>query len=235
MARVSAELISRHFGTWEHPYRSFEKLVDSNLGRGATLVDVGCGRTAPVLRKYSGKGLTLIGIDCVEFSEAIPGIELHNADICRSGLGDEVANVVMARSVMEHVREPEHALSEIRRILKPSGCFIFLTANRWDYASMLARLVPNRLHPWLVRATEGREEEDVFPTAYRCNSRGQISSLAQKAGFEIRSFEYLGQYPNYLLFNRWAFLAGTAYEKAIARYESLHWLRGWLLVCLQKK
>ena len=234
MARVDDELIQRHFGTWEHPYRTFERTIDEHLRPGATLVDVGCGRNAPVLCKYRGRGFRLIGLDPVASESPTPEVEIYAADICHSGLSDGIADLVMARSVMEHVREPDSAFEEINRILKPNGRFVFLTANRWDYASLAARLVPNALHPLVVKLTEGRQEEDVFPTAYKCNSRRQIRHLAQEGGFELEKFEYLGQYPNYLLFSRWAFLAGTFYEKTIARVRALNGLRGWLLVSLRK-
>ena len=60
---------------------------------------------------------------------------------------------------------------EFNRVLKPGGRAILLTPSKYDYVSIIARFMPNRLHGKLVNATEGRAEEDTFPTHYRANSR----------------------------------------------------------------
>jgi len=234
MTAVPRSLIDKHFGDWEHPYQRFEREVATRLQPGATLLDIGCGRDAPVLRKFVGRQLRLIGIDTVGFPNAIEDIELLPNDVTASGLPDNSIDVAMARSVMEHVVEPYRAYQEIFRILKPGGHFIFLTANSWDYASLIARAVPNRWHPWIVRRVEGRAEEDVFPTAYKSNTRRQIQRLARDTGLRIDQFEYLGQYPSYFLFSEPLFLAATAYEKMLARFPFLHCLRGWILAVLRR-
>jgi SAM-dependent methyltransferase len=141
---------------------------------------------------------------------------------------------VISRSVMEHVTDPAAVFSEIYRILKPGGHFIFLTANLWDYASLIAKTVPNRWHPYIVAKTEGRNECDVFPVAYRANTRRAISKWARSAGFDTISFRYLGQYPSYFMFNGFLFLLATGYEKLISKTSALQCLQGWILVTLQK-
>jgi SAM-dependent methyltransferase len=234
MRKPAEPLIEKYFADWEHPYRRFQREVDELLRPGSTLLDVGCGRTAPVLQRYRNRGYQLIGIDCVDFTVSFPDIALKKRAIENTGLPDASVDVVMARSVMEHVRTPAVAYAELRRILRPGGRFVFLTANKWDYASVIARLVPNRLHGRIVRFTEGRAEEDVFPTAYESNSRSDIVSLAAESGLNVDSIVFLGQYPNYLLFSKALFLVGTAYEKLIARYTPLHPLRGWILATLAR-
>jgi len=224
----------RFFGGDEHPYRTFEHEVRRALQSGGSLLDVGCGRSAPVLRKYSGIAGRLTGLDLVEFNGLIEGVELRNGSISDTGLDGNSFDVVMARSVMEHVADPVAAFQEVSRVLAPNGTFVFLTANFWDYASIVAKAVPNRLHPWIVERVEGRAPEDVFPVEYRCNTKSRIRRLASDSGLRIERLDYLGQYPAYLLFNGPLFLAGTAYEKLIGRFSSLHWLRGWILAVLKK-
>ena len=142
--------------------------------------------------------------------------------------------LVMSRSVFEHLDDPAAVYREFARILKPGGRVVFLTANMWDYATLLARLVPNRLHPGIVAKVEGREEEDVFPVRYRTNTRKAVSRLAASSGFEVEDFRYLGQYPNYFMFNAALFLAGTAYDKLLERVDALRFLRSWILVTLRR-
>lgn len=234
MSALAQRLKEKYFAGAEHPYRIFEREVERYLSPEHTLLDAGCGRTAPVLVKYKGKARRLIGVDLVEFASSIPGVELLRNGLENIPLEDESVDLVISRSVMEHIRDPFAIYSEISRILKPGGHFIFLTANLWDYASLIAKLVPNKFHPWIVSKTEGRQEHDVFPTQYRTNTLGATKKFAWQTGFEIVSFDYLGQYPSYFMFNGALFFLATGYEKLISRFETLRFLRGWILAALRK-
>ena len=234
MTALAERLRVKYFGRDEHPYRRFERDVERLLQPSATLLDAGCGRTAPVLSKFQGKAARLIGIDVVDFSADIRGVELHRTDLAATGLESASVDLIMSRSVMEHVSDPMAVYSEFARVLRPGGHFVFLTANFWDYASLIAALIPNRFHPWIVARTEGRAEQDVFPIEYKSNTRHAIQRSAQAAGLQVERFEYLGQYPCYFMFNGALFMAATAYEKVIASWRRLHWLRGWILCTLRK-
>jgi SAM-dependent methyltransferase len=234
MTALAERLRQKYFGSEEHPYGTFEREVERYLHPESTLLDAGCGRTAPVLRKYRDKAKRLIGVDLVEFDPAVRGIELLNRDLGKIGLPDGCVDLVMSRSVMEHVEDPLAVYSEINRVLRPGGHFIFLTANLWDYASLIAKLVPNRFHPWIVSRVEGRQEHDVFPIQYRTNTCSAVKNFAGRTGFDVVSFRYLGQYPCYFMFNGALFFLATGYEKLISRTEALRFLRGWILVVLKK-
>jgi ubiquinone/menaquinone biosynthesis C-methylase UbiE len=233
MSELAQRLKDRHFQQ-DHPYQIFEREVDARLQPGHTLLDAGCGRAAPILAKYRGRARRLIGVDLVDFDESVEGLELYHCDLGAIPLEDNSVDLMMARSVMEHVTDPARVYREIYRVLKPGGHFIFLTANLWDYASIIAAAIPNRFHPWIVSKTEGRAEHDVFPVAYRTNTRGAVNKWAKQAGFEIVSFRYLGQYPSYFMFNGFLFLLATAYEKLIDKVSALNFLQGWIFVTLRK-
>ena len=234
MTELAERLLERYFGDDEHPYITFERRVEALLSPEHTLLDAGCGYTAPVLVKYRGKARRLIGIDLVEFPAGVDGVELRRGDLARTGLEDSSVDVAMARSVMEHVTDPRAVYAEMHRILRPGGYFVFLTGNLWDYAALAACAVPNRFHPWIVRRTEGREEFDTFPTAYKTNTRRAVNKWSAGAGLDVVSFEYLGQYPSYFMFNGALFLVATAYEKLLRRFRALACLQGWILVVLRK-
>jgi SAM-dependent methyltransferase len=233
MTALAERLRDRYFCE-DHPYRIFEREVERCLRPDHTLLDAGCGRTAPILSKYRHKARRLIGIDLVDFAGADEALELYRCDLSAMPLDDGCVDLVMARSVMEHVTDPAAVYRECHRVLKPGGHFIFLTANLWDYASLIATAIPNRFDPWIVAQTEGREEHDVFPIAYRTNTRGAVEKWARLAGFEIASFRYLGQYPSYFMFNGFLFLLATGYEKIISRIAALNVLQGWIFVILRK-
>jgi SAM-dependent methyltransferase len=235
MSSLANRLRVRFYGSEIHPNKAMELRVESMLEPEVrVLLDAGCGRTAPVLRRFLGRVDRLIGVELVEFTDVPPGIETHNTDLARIPLPDESVDLIMSRSVFEHLTEPDSVYRELARILRPGGRVVFLTANMWDYGTLVARMVPNRFHAKIVKVVEGRNEEDTFPTAYRTNTRRDVQRLSAAAGLQVTGFEYLSQYPNYLMFNGALFFLGMCYEKLISRVEALRFLRGWILVTLQK-
>jgi SAM-dependent methyltransferase len=234
MTTLSETLQRKYYANNLHPYRIYEQRVGHLLTPRAVLLDAGCGRTVPVLRKYLGRAQRLIGVELVDFTDVPPGIEAYNADLSNMPLADASVDLIMSRSVFEHLTDPESVYREFARVLRPGGAVVFLTANMWDYGTLVARLVPNRFHARIVKQVEGREEEDTFPTAYRTNTRADVERLAASSGMAVESFDYLSQYPNYLMFNGALFFLGMCYEKLISRFEILRFLRGWILVTLRK-
>ncbi len=228
------QLRERWFGADVHPYRQLEARVSATLAPGATLLDAGCGRTAPVLTKFRPRAGRLVGIDLVEFASDVAGCELYRRDLSDIGLENDCVDVIYSRSVFEHLDEPAAVLAEFRRILRPGGRCLVLTANLWDYATVIARVVPNRLHAGIVERTEGRAREDVFPTRYRCNTRRAVGRQAAMAGLTVDRFEYVGQYPAYFAFRPLFFTLAARYELLLRRHEQLRPLLGWILFELVK-
>lgn len=233
---LTERLRERWFGDDEHPYTTYERRVRSLLRPEHTLLEAGCGYGAEMLRRMEGLAARRIGLDLVEFRSGADagGIELVRTDLARSGLADASVDLVISRAVLEHLARPLEDFREVARILRPGGHFVFLTANLGDYASWISLAVPNRLHPLIVRLTEGRDEADTFPAYYRCNSRRALQRLGRASGLELASLEYLGQYPAYFMFNPVLFTLASGYEKLVSRFEALRFLRGWLLGVLRK-
>lgn len=234
MSRLSNYLLAKFYKSEDHPYRIFERCVMAQLSPDRVLLDAGCGRTMPVLRQYRGHARRLIGVELVDFTEQIEGIESIKSDLANIPLPDASVDIIMSRSVFEHLVDPESVYRELNRILRPGGQLIFLTASCWDYATLIAKMVPNRFHAKIVAKVEGRAEEDVFPTAYKTNSHADVKRLAAQSGFRIEALSYLSQYPNYLMFNGVLFFLGMCYEKLVANISLLAPLRGWILVRLVK-
>jgi SAM-dependent methyltransferase len=233
-ARQVEALRERWFGGDLHPYRQLERRVAEVLTPGATLLDAGCGRTAPVLSRFRATAGRLIGIDLVEFAADVPDCELHRRDLAETGLAGDSVDVIYSRSVFEHLDEPAAVLGEFRRILRPGGRCLVLTASLWDYATLIARIVPNRFHARIVARTEGRAPEDVFPTRYRCNTRRAVGRHAAAAGLAVDRLEYVGQYPAYFAFNPFLFTMASRYELMLRRHRRLRPLLGWILFELVK-
>ena len=229
-------LIDRHFPPDSHPYRRLEAAVDGGLSPEATVLEIGCGRTAPVLKRLKGKAKNLIGIEVVDFTVADPALQLLTRDVAdMHGIPDSSVDLAFSRSVMDHVPDAEGAFREIARVLKPGGRYVFLTPSLYDYGSLVAAMIPNSLHPWIVRRVEGRAEQDTFPTQYQCNTKRRIRRLASDHSLNIAQFEFLGQYPNYLKFNTFLFRMGCWYAKLLQALPPLHPMQGWIFCTVEKR
>jgi ubiquinone/menaquinone biosynthesis C-methylase UbiE len=227
--------INYFFPPETHPYRHLERSIDAGVMPQMAVLDIGCGRTAPNLSKLKGRARRLYGIDLVDFRDTDPDLTLFNENVAElKSFKDNSIDLAYSRSVMEHVEDAEAAYREIFRVLAPGGRYIFLTPNRYDYASIIASIVPNRYHGSIVKNTEGRLEEDTFPTCYNSNSFRRIRQLAAETGFSVIALERMGQYPNYLSFSRPVFWLGSLYEKMLEKTPGLGVLRGWIFCILEK-
>lgn len=227
MATETNALISHYYPSDRHPYRILEREAMQYIGPQSVVLDAGCGHAAPLLSNLAPHVGRAIGVD-VGASHPV-GIEYIQADLACTGLPGESIDLVVSRSVLEHLRAPADVFRELHRILRPGGRFVFLTPNRWDYASLAALAIPNNLHPMLVRRLTDRKESDTFPTFYRANSNRAVRRLAQQSGFGVESIEYLNQYPEYFRKLPPLFLLGVAYERLTSAWDRLGFLRGWIL------
>ena len=99
-------------------------------------------------------------------------------DDLRWPVADGEADLVVSDWVLEHVEDPLAFVDELHRVLRPGGAFVARTVSRHSLLAAGARLVPNRLHSRVLRRFQpGREEIDVFPTAYRMNSRRDLGAV----------------------------------------------------------
>lgn len=217
------------FPSETHPNQILEREVERRVGPDSAVLDIGCGRTAPNLRKLAGRTGALYGVDVIDFTVDEPGLQLFRNDVGdMRDIPDNAIDVAYSRAVMEHIDNPDEAFAELARVLKPGGVYIFVTPSIYDYGSVIARIVPNRFHAKIVAATEGRAEEDVFPTIYACNSLGILRKQVARAGLRLQEGRYIGQYPSYFMFNRVLFWAGSLYQKAIERFALTRPLQGWI-------
>jgi SAM-dependent methyltransferase len=230
-----AEIDKKYFHDLPHPYKVYEGHIEKHLKPGDVLLDAGCGRSAPVLSKFAGTAARLIGVDLEEMDPALEGVEYHHTNISKMGVDADTVDVVISRAVLEHVEHPGEVFAEIGRVLKPGGLFIALLPNMYHYTAIGSALIPNSLHPMLVKLIEGRNSEDTFPTYYRANTKRALSALAENNGMLVEQLDYLAQYPNYLTFNRILYLLGSKFERLLIDHEGLQSMRGWILSTLRKK
>jgi len=180
----------------KNPAYAYFDAVEEHLTDGARWLDIGCGhQMVPSWMLSAGelqdrllkKSGFLVGIDCDQDSLRQNRVTpyLVHSHAGKLPFGTASFDLVTANMVVEHVQDPIAILSEIRRILKPRGVFVFHTPNFFNPNMLLAYPIPQKLKNYLVRFFEGRCEDDVFPTFYRMNSRVRIKRLAAASGFGV--------------------------------------------------
>jgi len=190
---------------------------------GSVVLDVGCGRgeysedTVAIrasLRNQKGRAAHVIGIDMDSAGERNPCIdEFRLIDTGAWPVEDHSIDVIICDHVLEHVDDPEFLFAEFARVLKPGGHLCARTPNKWSYVALAARLIPNKHHAAVTGYVQAnRQEEDVFPTRYLCNTQRTIGKLLTRYGFDGIAYTYEAE-PSYLSFSSFLYFLGYLHQK----------------------
>lgn len=100
---------------------------------GESILEVGCGG-GHVLSQFREARLTGVDVSGEMLEKArrnLAGLdfELHKGDVAEVGLADQSFDGVVCTEVLEHVVDPEHVLTQIRRLVKPTGRVVITFPN----------------------------------------------------------------------------------------------------------
>ncbi len=177
-----------------HSQIRYGRVLQEVVRPGIVWLDVGCGRqilpdwAMPLVqqRLLANQTRLFVGIDVDAAMHQHPLVD-HKV----TGLGgtfpfaDCNFDLITANMVVEHIPDADTFLSDVHRILKPGGCFVFHTPNFRNYLVFIASLVPDFLKVRIIWILERRQAEDVFPTYYRLNTRRQIEEAASRCGLSV--------------------------------------------------
>ncbi|MET8824846.1 class I SAM-dependent methyltransferase [Streptomyces sp. NPDC004610] len=159
---------------------------------GATVLDIGCGdgtsaaTAAPLLR-----GHRIVGVDWSQDALArartrLPSVvrgELTGGGLpLRTGCAD----AVLFSEVIEHLVDPDAALDEIRRVLRPGGHLMLSTPNlaAWYNRGLLLAGVQPVFSEVSLRAIHGRPGSEVVGHLRLYTARA-LRAFVAASGFEV--------------------------------------------------
>ncbi|GAA2344392.1 class I SAM-dependent methyltransferase [Streptomyces kunmingensis] len=160
--------------------------------RRATVLDVGCGDgSAAAITARRLPGHHLIGVDWSQNAlrrAAIRVPEVVRGELTDHGLPfrDSAADAVLLSEVIEHLVDPDTALDELRRVLRPGGHLMLSTPNlaAWYNRALLLAGVQPVFSEVSLRAIHGRPGTEVVGHL-RLYTRRALCAFVAAAGFEI--------------------------------------------------
>jgi SAM-dependent methyltransferase len=219
---------------WLDGTQEFHYLCRANCS--GRILEIGAGPSNPTSRYLASLG-ELHGIDP---DSAILGNEfLVSATVLegdRFPYADEMFDCCVSNYVCEHVANPWAHLSEIRRVLRPGGAYLFRTVNRFHYVALIASMTPHWFHKAVANRVRGLSDRahDPYPTHYRMNSGSEITQAAHAAGMRVEHLLYIEKEPTYGRFSRIVYLLLTGYERLVNSSRLFQRVRANLFVVLRK-
>lgn len=200
---------------WLESTEIYREMVEDVVDKNSKILDIGCGHSNLLEKAYT-KAHSAYGIDpendAVDRNPYIK--EIRTEYVENLSFEDNFFDVVVSAWVFEHLPDPQKALSEIHRVLKPGGVAIFLTPNILNYNVWIIRLIPERFHDYLTKKLYGRQENDTFPKKYKINSIKRIRKLFKDSNFKEEEIITNGD-PSYISFNNFTFKIAILLEKIL--------------------
>jgi SAM-dependent methyltransferase len=132
------QIENQRLGVYRHNMQLRYQYVHKHLAKlrlpGRNVVDLGCGDgqwSMELIRRYD---LQLTGIDynllrMQRYRSNVPGADAQCGSCIEIPVAPHAADLVMFHQVLEHIPQPERALREVHRILKPGGWLLLSVPN----------------------------------------------------------------------------------------------------------
>lgn len=142
-----------------------DDLLSAGDMAGRRVLDVGCG-TGWFSREAERAGARVVALDIglrllMKVGEKCRASRVAG-DACRLAFADGCFDVVLSSECIEHTNDPQAALAEMCRVLKPGGVLVVTVPNEfWRWAEIVARVFKLRPYEgqenWLWWSELGRE------------------------------------------------------------------------------
>lgn len=236
--RLSVRLDARKDLALYRRYDTYVAQALEHLQPGSTIVDVGGGRTCSFAGSLPpDKAVRVVAVDISpeELAANTAADETHVADVARHlPFADATVDVLVSRTVLEHVHDVERAAEEMARVLRPGGTSLHLLPCRYALFAIVARTLPfwfakGVLHT-LMPESRGVVEFDVHYD--HCEPRA-LKRVFRNAGFHEVSIECTWDQAAYFHSFFPLFLIVLTYQR-IAEAFRLTFLASYLIIRAQR-
>jgi SAM-dependent methyltransferase len=204
---------------WDRPFASrLERL----LRPGMAILDIGAGRrpTLPVAERPEGTVYAGLDVDAAELEAAQPGsydeTVVSPAEERVEGLVGRF-DLVLSFFAFEHVESTERVLESIHAYLRPGGTLLAQLAGKRSPFSVANRILPRSASRRLLRGTQGRDPDSVFPARYDRCTHSELTGLLEAQNWEQYEVLPLFTGAGYVVFSRAITAAYIAYEEWLYR------------------
>ncbi|WP_419168974.1 class I SAM-dependent methyltransferase [Halobacteriovorax sp.] len=153
---------------------NLEFLKSQNIPKGSKILEVGCGTGTTSRWLYDNISEDVVGID---ISESGINFARENSDKVKYFLmsGDDLNfeenkfDIVISFDLVEHIPNIQKHFSEVSRVLKPGGRYIFATPNKWTNI------------PWEIVQTRSFKYKEEHPSLLNLF---ELKDTLKKHGFD---------------------------------------------------
>ncbi|MCC6490168.1 MAG: class I SAM-dependent methyltransferase [Candidatus Hydrogenedentes bacterium] len=205
---------------------NFEELYLSSVAHymnaktGQTIVDVGGGRScrfAKLRSASSGNLIVSVDISKEELAHNHDADETRVANIVESiGFPDDSVDLVVSRSVLEHIIDQERFIRTSWRTLKPGGVCIHFFPCKFAPFAVANQMLPICISRRVVQGIfEGKEGILGFPAKYDRTYHGAFVRLLIDCGFSVKRIDISYYQSGYFSFCIPLFIASAIYEMLV--------------------
>jgi ubiquinone/menaquinone biosynthesis C-methylase UbiE len=222
-------------------FERYEEVVSGCMNERANqmVVDVGGGKSCPFAqyrRSDSGTRIVAVDISADEIRENRDVDEARVANIVEDlPFADGEAQMIVSRSVLEHLTDVEGFVVASRRVLEPGGWFIHLMPSRYAPFAAINRALPQPLSKRILYFFQPQVAGICgFPAFYDHTYASAITKLLERNGFDIVDCRVSYYQSRYFDFFVPAYLLSTTYELAIRALNARD-LAAYVLVVARKR
>lgn len=159
--------------------------------RPLRVLEAGCG-SLPLTLDF-GERSHLVGIDISEEQLARNGVvdEKILADLQVHDFEPDSFDLVFCWDVLEHLPEPELALDNFRRAIRPGGLIVLKLPNVLSAKGLVTKFTPHAFHVWVYRRilgypNAGKPGFTPFPTFLRWSiAPHRLVDFAHRRGLRV--------------------------------------------------
>jgi SAM-dependent methyltransferase len=230
-----SRIMRDHWDSGEKAIRQYRERISQLVRPGMRILHAGCGWDKRNISRPYAKSGKVVGVDLDPRVASRFHSEFHLGSLGALPFEKESFDLVFCEYVVEHLEDPLAAFREMQRVLNPGGRILVLTPNLYSYKALAAAITPQTFHIWMGRIRHGRgQEDDMYPTLYRCNTLRQIELLSTKAGLEFVAAQLITNGPTWFEKFPLVFEVFDHYHRLIGQSEFLRQLRCNLLVEMMK-